>query len=266
MSRVLFGHTFPSGLDLVMGKFPGATLVHVFGRNPAVSTSFAPVTPAGVMQMPQVAGVKQLRIAAGDPADTAAGAGAREVTIYGLDASGNEISSVLIPQGATPSAYTDESYLRLNSIEVTKSGTYANPLAFSHAADIEIEDNTSATWGTVISNGVPRAVSEMGVYAIPAGKIGYVGNLAYHTDSSKVTTIIPMVRENLLETAAPYSPAFQGLSELEGTQSYSESDDRPRGSFVGPCDVGFLAKVDAGTAVVSVSFEVLVMTPELVGL
>jgi len=55
-------------------EIPGYYLIQKFGANPAVGTTFVPVSDGGIYMTPQAAGAKALRIRAGGNAnDTADG-------------------------------------------------------------------------------------------------------------------------------------------------------------------------------------------------
>ena len=68
-------------------EWSNARLVHKFGRNAAI-TSIAPVCLGGVYQTPQVASATTLRVKAGNIADDEGQAGARTITLEGMDTHG----------------------------------------------------------------------------------------------------------------------------------------------------------------------------------
>ena len=73
---ILVRPTYP-WLDISRSLASGISVVKKFGRNPAVGTSFVPVTQGSVYQTPQSGSATTLRIKAGGSAnDTAAGSGA----------------------------------------------------------------------------------------------------------------------------------------------------------------------------------------------
>ena len=238
-----------------------ADIVHKFGRNPSVGTGFVPVSFGGVYQTPQVGSATQLRIkAGGDAADAAAGAGAREVTLIGLDASGNEITEAIATNGISASSATTNSFIRLYRAYVSASGTYATAAAGSHTASIVIENSAGGTdWATIDATSFPLSQSEIGAYTIPTGKKGYVFSAYSFTDSGKTTDVLFFQRPNILQTAAPYD-AMRVVFELSVTGSEGNILPRgPIGPFTGPCDIGFMAKVSSTTSEVSVDFELLVV-------
>lgn len=247
--------------EVSLGNVSGSTVVHKFGKNTAVGTTFVPIAVGGIYQTPQPAAATTLRIkAGGDAADTAAGAGARQITLQGLDASGNEQTVTVATNGATASTATTETWIRLYRAYVSESGTYATTATGSHTADIVIENGAGGTdWATISSTDYARSQSEIGAYTIPAGKTGYLLSAFTFSDATKTTELLFMKREAVLDAAAPYDAMRVVFEErLEGGEGTVDIK-APVASFAGPCDVMFLAKVNTGTAVVEVDFELLIV-------
>lgn len=247
--------------EVARGNVSGASIVHKFGRNTAIGTSFGPVAFGGVFQTVQPAAATALRVKAGGNAnDTAAGTGAREITLVGVDATGAEISEAVATAGASASSATTATFIRLHRAFVSGSGTYATFTTGSHSGDIVIENAAGGTdWATIDSTSFPISQSEIGAYTIPTGKLGFVLYAETFTDSSKTTNLVFFRREGVTDAAAPYQ-AMREVFEIS-TQGGSQiiNPTSPIGPFTGPCDIGFLAKVDTGTAEVDVDFEILLV-------
>lgn len=239
-------------------KITGQRVVHKFGRNASVGTSFVPVAFGGVYQTPQTA--TALRIAAGNANDTAAGSGAREITLIGLDENGNEVTETVATAGTSASSATTATFLRLYRAYVSASGTYATAVAGSHSADIVIENSAGGTtWATIDATNFPKGQSEIGVYSVPSGKKAYIQSVYFFTDSSRTTDIICFQRHNILQSSAPYDAMrIVFLESLQGGEGAIEPRT-PFGPFSGPCDVGFMAQVEASTAFVEIDFEIIVI-------
>ena len=233
------------------------TVVHKFGRNLNLTTSFLPVSIGGVYPTPQVAGATTLRIKAGGNAnDTAAGTGAQKVLIQGLDETGAEVSEELVTAGASASAASENTYIRLYRAYVSESGTYASVSANSHADDITIEDTGgTADWLTIDSTAVPLAQSEIAMYSVPIDKVAYVRGLDITIETSKPVDVLFIQRSGILETAAPYEAkrVIGYYTGLENNESIYPS--APYGPFVGGTDIGFMAK-GAVSPSVSINFEI----------
>jgi len=259
---ILVRPTFP-WLDVARGLQTGISDVLKFGRNAAVGTSFSPISVGGIYNTPQSGSATTLRIKAGGNAnDTAAGTGAREVTLQGLDENFEEVTETLATAGASASSATTTTFTRLFRAWVSASGTYATATAGSHAASITIENGSGGTnWLTIDSAvGFPVGQSEVGAYSVASGKTAYVKLRHASADSTKKFDLIFFHRGNIDETSAPYT-AMRAKSVLVGIDGgtlgqYADSEI-PFGPFPGPCDLGFMGKVDSGSAEMSVEFEII---------
>lgn len=257
--------TFP-WLDISRGLASGIESVKKFGRNYAVGTSFAPISIGGVYQTPQSGSATTLRVKAGGNAnDTAAGSGAREITLEGLDENFALVTETLATAGASASSATATTFTRLYSAWVSASGTYATASGGSHSGDIVIENGSGGTdWLTIDSTvGFAVGESEVGAFSVPMGKTAYVSIRQVTADTGKTINFIFFERSNIDETAAPYS-AMRAKSVVVGLDggtldSYAQTNV-PFGPFAGPCDLGFMGKVGTGTAEISVEFEIILVS------
>lgn len=244
--------------NLTAGDVEGWSVVHKFGHNQAVGTTYAPITYGSLYPTPQVSAATALRVKAGNAADTADGAGARKVMLYGIDETGAEVSEELTTAGASASSPTSATFLRLFRAFVSESGTYASASAGSHAAAITIE-NAAGTedWATIALEGFPRGQSYIGAYTVPLGKTAYLMSAHASTDSTKVTDLILFFRPNILQTSAPYSAMRAQRDVHVGPRGFADILlDAPMGPYAALTDIGFMGKVDSGTAEVDVNFEI----------
>lgn len=255
--------TFPSGLDISRGIASGIRQNNKFGRNTVVGATFVPIAIGGIYRTPQVSGAASLRIKAGGNAnDTANGTGARSITLIGLNAVGDEISETIATVGASASAATTQQFIRLYRAFVAASGTYATTTAPSHAGSIVIE-NAAGTedWATIQDTDVGRAQTQVAVYSVPRNRQAYITGIKISSDADKKVNLVLFQRQNILQTAAPYSamrlveefPQIAGLHVLRY--------DQPLGPFPGLTDIGFLGKATSNTADVAVSFEIVEAIP-----
>lgn len=248
-------------LDIARGLNSGISSIKKFGRNSAVGTSFVPVALGGIYRTPQSGSATTLRVKAGGNAnDTAAGSGARAVTLIGLDQNFAYAEETIATNGASASSATTTTFTRLYRIFVSSSGTYATATAGSHVGSIIIENSAGTEdWGTIGATDFPKSQSEIGAFSIRSGRTGYVKLRDLSIDSGKTIDLIFFSRSNIDETAAPYT-AMRAQSVVSGVTGGSietfGSVDVPFGPYVGPTDVGFMAKVASGTASVSVEFEI----------
>lgn len=252
-------------LDVSRGLATGVSVVDKFGRNAAVGTTFVPVCFSGHYRTPQSGSATTLRIKAGGNAnDTAAGTGARQITLIGLDENFAEVTETLETNGALASSATTTTFTRLYRAYVSQSGTYATESAGSHAGDITIENSAGTEdWAIIDATNFPKSQTEIGAFSVPAGKTGYVKLRHVTVDTGKTIDVVFFQRLNIDETAAPYT-AMRAQSVLSGVtggeiQAFGEAEV-PLGPYPGPCDIGFMAKVSTGTASVAVEFEIFLVS------
>jgi len=250
--------TYPSGLDISRGLASGCRVVHCFGRNTSIGATFTPVTRSGFYRTPQVSGATSLRVKAGGNAnDTASGSGARAITIVGLDATGELISETIATAGASASQPTSKTFIRLLDAFVAASGTYASQTAPSHSGNITIENGSGGTdWALISDGSFPRGDTEIGVYTTPKGRSGYVHHIRLSSDVEKKSNVVFFKRSGILETQAPYS-AMTLITEYPHVSGTQLLEFDPPLFFPELTDFGFMAKIDASTVDVTVSFDVI---------
>ena len=238
----------------------GSTLVvHKFGRA-NVSTTFVPVAWGLKYQTPQVAAATKLRVKLGDVKDDAGGDGARAIVIQGIDDVGDLVSETILTAGTSAGANSVNDYIRIFRAYVSESGTYTSSTAGAHEADIIIENAAgSADWLTIDSTDFPRGQSEIACYTIPNGYTAYISYIKVATESTKPTTVVMFKRENILETAAPYSAGRMviELGGLDGVTTFQP--DIPYGPYPAGTDLVWMGKVTSGTSLVDIDFEILLV-------
>jgi len=243
-------------------KMDSATsIVHKFGRA-VVGTTFGVVAFGGTYPMPQPAAATTLRIKAGGHAnDTAAGTGAQEITLVGLDETGAEVTETLATAGALASGATTATFIRLYRAYVSVSGGYATAAQGSHYDDIVIENGAgTADWLTIDATDYARGQSEVACYTVPSGKkTAYISSIKIKSDSSKVTTAMLMQREGVTDAAAPYS-AMREVIQLGGLAGeLTLQPETPLGPFPAGTDLIWLAKEAATTGEIDIDFEILLV-------
>lgn len=254
--------TFPSGLDIARGLAPGCVGSFRFGRNTAIGSAYTPVTRSGFYRTPQSTGAVALRVKAGGNAnDTANGTGAREITLVGLDSAGDVITETLATAGASASAATAKTFMRLISAYVSKSGTYATQTAGSQAGTITIENSAGTEdWALIADGSLGKGFSEIAVYTTPKNKSAAITELHITSDADKKANIVIFKRENILESSAPYSP-MRLVFELPQSAGLADLSFDPPLYFPPLCDFGFMASVSASTVDVSVGMNMVEFTP-----
>lgn len=254
--------TFPSGLDIARGLAPGCVGSFRFGRNTAIGGTYTPVTRSGFYRTPQASAATALRVKSGGNAnDTASGSGARQITLIGLNATGDVISETIATAGASASAATSQAFMRLTSAYVLKSGTYASQTAGSQAGTITIENSAGTEdWAVIADGTLGKGQSEIAVYSTPRNKSVAVSELHVTSDADKKANIVMFKRENILEAAAPYSPMTLVFEIPQSAGLIDLSFDPPL-YFPTLCDFGFLASVSASTVDVSIGMSMVEFSP-----
>ena len=187
-------------IDVQRGKVPGHSMVHKFGRNDAVANAvWEGVLQVGA-QFPWSQAATPMRIKIGGAVtDTAAGTGAREVTLQGLNAAGIEITEALASTGTSVSLSSSNSFIRLYRAWVSAVGAYGS----TNSDAIIIENSTSGTDYITIAAG--EGQTQFAGYSIPAGKTGYLLSLHLTVDAGKAADFRVFTRENLTDITAPMS-------------------------------------------------------------
>jgi len=241
--------------EIAQGKVEGASLIHKFGAS-ELTTSMGPITQSKTYQTPETA--MSLEFVSGSAQDGVGGTGALEITIVGLNSSWEEVTQVISTNGLTP-VQIPINLTRLYRWYVSSSGSYSNPLTASHSGELTIRGIGGGTvWSKIVIDPLPIAQSQIGVYTIPAGKVGYLLSKNVFTDTSKSADIYLFQRCNANDTISPYSGIRKLIEREVGVQGgFSISFEGGKGPFIGPCDIGFMGGVSVGTADVSVEFELV---------
>jgi hypothetical protein len=151
------------------------TYRNIFGYNPDVAVSSTENLSTADSMIISLGGTTLRIKAGGNAGDDVAGAGAQQITLVGLDASGNLQSSVIDTAGTSASSSTSESYERLLSIKVTRAGT-----AFaSQSAAITIETTGGVTIGQM-TNGDAKQFQ----YTVPLGKRAFIRSLTFSSSTA----------------------------------------------------------------------------------
>lgn len=239
------------------GDVAGHSIIHKFGSALA-TTTLKPISLILDYQTPTAPVALEVVSDAG--ADATGGIGATKITVVGLDANWDEVIQVIDMAGVTPVAIPT-SLFRLYRWYVSESGSYATSTVGSHVGNLSIQvAGAGAVWSTIPIVPLARGQSEIAAYTIPIGFTGYLVSKSVHVASTKICDFYFFQRPNADDVITPYTGTFR-ITELEsGVDSQSDTLFRaPKGPHVGPCDIGFMAKMNTGSAVVSAEFELLLI-------
>lgn len=244
-------------IEVAKGNVPKHSLVNKFGAG-NLTTTLLPIDQDNTYKTPTTP--VSLEFVSSSANDTSAGTGARQITIVGLDANWAEQTVTLTTNGTTAVALTG-TWLRLYRWYVSQSGTYATESAGSHAGTLTIRvAGAGATWSTIPITPFPVGQSQIGIYTIP---IGYTAQLLaknIFVDSTKTADIYFFQRPLANDVTTPFTGTMRLFErEIGVTGGFELITPAPKGPFVGPCDVGFMGKVSAGTGECSVEFQLLLI-------
>lgn len=244
-------------IEVAKGKVPKHSLVNKFGAG-NLTTTLLPVSQDSEYPTPTTA--VSLEFVSSSANDTSAGTGAREVTVVGLNSAWTEVTQTVVTNGTTPVALTTP-LLRLYRWYVSQSGTYATETAGSHAGTLTLRvAGAGATWSTFVITPFPIGQSQIGIYTIPIGYTAYLLAKNIFVDSTKTADIYFFQRPNAHDVTAPFTGTMRLFEREVGvTGGFELITPAPKGPFVGPCDVGFMGKVSAGTGECSVEFQLLLI-------
>ena len=252
------GITYPPELRIARGDMLGHSVVHKFGHNEAVGTSYEAIAAGGIWRTLQPASATTLRVKAGNTNDTNGGSGAWEIELQGISATGALITETVTLAGTSASTATTQTFIRLIRFFVTKSGTYGTQSAGSHADAIVIENGAGGTdWGTIPLSGLAHGQSQVALYTVPLGYTAYLQNVQIQMEGNKPVDFLFIKRENILDASAPYSP-MRVFMELTGMEVPSSIPLNTPIKFDELTDFGAMAKAST-TAEVSVDMEIILV-------
>jgi len=229
-------------IEVAKGNVAGASLINKFGANTALASSYEPVSIGGIYRTQQVGSAQTLRVKAGNVNDTAAGLGAREITIEGLDATGALQTASVATAGGSASANFSGTWIRVFRAYVSASGVYATQGGGSHAGDIVVEDSTGTfDWLTIDATSFAKGQSQIACYSVPLGFTAFVLDYSVTMNANKTVDFTFFKRENILETAAPYSAMRLAFQEIGLTQPFNRKFSDPL-VFPELTDVGVMAQ------------------------
>jgi hypothetical protein len=244
-------------IEVVKGNIPGHTLLHRFGKA-VVGTTMVPI--ASSLKYPTPIAAVALEVISDDADDTAAGAGAREITVVGLDSTWAEITQVVATNGLTAVPLPID-MIRIYDWWVSASGVYATASTGSHEGTITIQEvSGSALWFNGITTPYPKGQSQIAGYTVPLGYRAYIFIEGIVADSTKSVDVMLLARRDAGDVTAPYT-AMRAIKDYVGVSDNAQGADNnaPINAFSAKTDLIFLGAVSTGTASISVDYEVLLI-------
>ena len=241
-----------SNLPIAAGDVQGYKAIHKFGRNPNVGN--APETiwmHGGKYEYLAVGAASTLYAYSANSEDSAAGDGARTITIQGLDNNFNEIEETVTVNGAATT---------LEFLRVYRAFVYTAGSTNTNEGDVLISTGAGGS-GTVLADiGTIGTGSTFGLgqtqlalYTIPAGKTGYLTtwNVGLAPMNNKATVIL---KSREINGDGPFRT--KDIVDLVGgyhTQNYSIPLRFPEKT-----DIEVLAAGDT-SSIISSSFDIILV-------
>lgn len=247
--------------EVQLGNIEGYSIIHKFGRNPSVANGVWEVVSllggSGVLQ----SSGSSVRIkAGGNAADTAVGAGARAITIVGLDDTLREVSETITTSGANVSLPTTGNFWRVYRAYVAdnSAGTYL----LTNFGDITLEKSDGS--GDIIKISEGEGQTQHGSYSIPYGKTGYLLSVHLTTDSNKPADFRLFTHANLNNVSPPVDPRRLKLY-WDGILGHIDGYIPKSPGLILPSltDIWIEAEGSGGSTEVSVDFEILLVDNDL---
>ena len=225
-------------------------LVKKFGFNPAVGTTEEDIVAFGGVY-PWQASAFSLEILSDNANDTAAGSGARTVSITGLDENWEE-QIVTVSLNGTSAVAIDGSWMHVNTAQVVTCGTAFD----SNTGDLTIRLASGGDTQASIVAG--RGRTQLSNYTVPAGWTAYLLRERISVDSNSRIDFRGYRRTNDDESSAPYAARqiFQNHSGLRESQDFAHD---VYFSFPEKTDIWYAGAAVSGTSGVSVSYDLILV-------
>lgn len=244
-------------VEMSLGNVPNFSVIHKFGRNASVASTFAPITQSGFYRTPTSNTALEILSASAD--DNATGIGARTIYYEGLKEVAGELvitSNTVTMNGLTPVTLPD-SLIRLYRWYVATSGTYATQSSASHQGELTIRESGGGDiWSAIKANGIFKGQSQIGCYTVPSGYTALINRIAYSVQATLEAEVIFMQRNGVLNTTAPFD-ALRVITDIDSAKGTFSVD------FVAPIniqeetDLIFMGKSKGGQALpITIDFEI----------
>lgn len=240
-------------LEVLKGNVAGHSIVSKSGRNAAVPNgSFELISllsgARSFLSAPTTVRIK----AGGDPADDAAGAGARAITVIGVDDNLVEVAETIATAGASASAATTASFWRVHLAYVSAGGTYGA----SNIGDCTVENSGGGT--DLITIGADQGESQYAAHTISSGQTGFLLGAEITVDAVMPAKIKLCHRGNFNNTTAPVS-AVRIRKHWDGVKGVLTYNPRTALPFPELSDIWFEAEGSGAQTKVSADFELLLV-------
>lgn len=235
------------GLEVSRGKITGSSAFRKFGANGAVGTSATYIATLGGTSPYFPTAATTVRIKAGGNAnDTAAGSGAQEITILGVDQNWAEQTVTLATAGASASSSTAVTFFRVYRAFVSKVGAYRG----SNTGTITIEATAGGDFAQIAAG---YGQSQGTGYVVPAGYSLYIKAVHIMAAAVKAVDIVFFQAPAANVVAATFTGGKRVIQQYVGVTGQQDFAYDPPMKIAAYTDVWATGLVASGTG--SVSFE-----------
>lgn len=241
-------------IEVQQNKVAGHSMVHKFGRNGSVPNgTWEFVNRLGFTGWPLSAATTVRIKAGGDAADTAAGAGAREVTVQGIGDSFNEVTEAIATAGAGASDATSTSFWRVHRAWVSSVGTYGA----ANTGAVVIENSGGGT-NLIEIGGAGKGQTQFAAWTVPIAKTAYLLSMHIQVDTNKSANVRAYTRADMDDATVPMkSKRLKLFFAVKGDYRYSP--EGPELVIPARTDFWVEASGDGAACAVTVNFELLVV-------
>jgi len=235
--------------DIASGNVPSVTMVNKFGINATIGTTAEDIWAAGGT-LTYLTTAATIEVISSSTNDTAAGTGAREITIEGLDENWNEASETVATAGTSASTATTTTFIRVFRAVVSQAGAYGG----SNAGNVTIRVSSAGSTQAYISTN--QGQTQGAHYTIPRGHKAYIIDMHASVDTSKSVSYNVYKRTRANDNTVPFS-SWQVLFEAPGLEGSNHLPPRSPLFIDEYTDLRVTGVVSAGSASGSFDYQIL---------
>lgn len=248
-------------LIIAQGGISNKQVIHKFGKNPAVGTSWEDVWGIGgdYTFLQTATTVEAISL---DTNDTVAGTGARIITIEGLDANFLEVSENINMNGTTATTATTQTFIRITRAYIIEVGTYGG----TNFNDITIRVSSAGATLAFISgeetsgtSGYGSGQTEGTMYCVPADKTAYMTSLSVNVDGSKSADVHFYQRKNADDITTGFSGVRRILYQADAISGGVQHIFSSYLKFEEKTDIWVRAVLGTGSASINAQYDLILV-------
>lgn len=239
--------------EVSKGNVSGNKHINKYGRNDVVGTTEEDIWTVGGLKVLHTT-AQSVEVISDNAADTnSAGAGARSVTVEGLDANFDEQQEDVNLNGTAAVALAN-TYIRIFRIFVKTSGAYAS--GSTSGTNTGTVDVQVASGGDIMARIEPdEGQSEMTHYTVPNGKTAVIRRIVVTVDTGRTADVMMHEREAADTVSAPFT-ARRTKRKWKGLPNGMHNDpiDTPV-DIPGKTDIWFSGMVPSTAAAITIDYD-----------